>query len=131
MGKPTCQWYLRQGFDLQNTQRTLTTPHQEDKPKVRGFNSQSGHTPRLQVRSPVRVGKRGNRSMFLSLSLSLSPPFPLSLSLLSIKLTTVRMKNKIKQKLINLTALKLKNFLVIKYKNKIKNSGINIHNAEN
>ena len=40
------------------------------------FDSQSGHRPGLQVRSPVGACTRNNRSMFLSLSLSL--PSPLS-----------------------------------------------------
>ena len=43
-------------------------------PKGCGFDSWSGHIPRLQVWSPVRVCTGGNQSMFLSL-----PPF-LSLS---------------------------------------------------
>ena len=30
-GKYICKWYLRQGFDLQNSWRTNTTPLQEDK----------------------------------------------------------------------------------------------------
>ena len=31
MGKYICQWYLRQGFDLQSILKTHTTPHQDDK----------------------------------------------------------------------------------------------------
>ena len=46
-------------------------------PKSHWFDSQSGHIPRLQVRSPVRARAGDSRSMFPSLSLSLSlPPFP-------------------------------------------------------
>ena len=43
--------------------------------KVKGcrFDSRSGHMPGLLVRSLVRVGEKGNGSMFLSFSLS---PFP-------------------------------------------------------
>ena len=50
------------------------------KPKGHRFNSRSGHIPRLQIWSPVRVRTKGNQSMFLShinVSLLLSlPPFP-------------------------------------------------------
>ena len=47
--------------------------------KLRGFNSQLGHKPGLQVQSHVRVCMRGTRSMFLScidvpLPLCLPPP---------------------------------------------------------
>ena len=45
------------------------------------FSLRSGHMPRLQVWSPVRVRTGGSRSMFLSLSLSLSLSFSLFLSL--------------------------------------------------
>ena len=31
MGEHICQWYIRQGFNLQNIQRTYRTQHQEDK----------------------------------------------------------------------------------------------------
>ena len=37
-----------------------------------GFDSWSGHMPRLRVRFPVRVHIGGNQLMFLSLSFSLS-----------------------------------------------------------
>ena len=50
------------------------------KPKGHRFNSRSGHIPRLQIWSPVRVRTKSNQSMFLShinVSLLLSlPPFP-------------------------------------------------------
>ena len=39
-------------------------------------DSQSGHMPGLQVRSPVRALMKGNQSMFLSLSFSLPTPLP-------------------------------------------------------
>ena len=47
-------------------------------PKGCGFDSQSGHIPRLWVLPPVRVHMEGNRPMFLShinvdLFLSLKP----------------------------------------------------------
>ena len=47
------------------------------KPKGHGFNSQSGHIPRLWVRSLVGAHTGGNQSMFLSyINVSLSlPPF--------------------------------------------------------
>ena len=41
-------------------------------PKCCVYDSPSGHIPRLQVRSLVRVHTGGNRSMFLSLFLSVS-----------------------------------------------------------
>ena len=44
------------------------------KPEGHGFNSQSGHVPRLQVRFPVGVHIGSSQSMFLSLFLL---PFPL------------------------------------------------------
>ena len=54
-------------------------------PKGCGFDSQSGHRPRLHVLSPIRAHKGGGWSVFLShvdvslsLSLSLSVP-PLTL----------------------------------------------------
>ena len=48
-----------------------------------GFDSRSGHMPRLQVQSPVRVCMRRQPidvclSLYLSLSLSLSLSLPLS-----------------------------------------------------
>ena len=51
------------------------------KPKGHGFNSQSGHTPGLQVRSLVGACERGNQLMFLTsifLSFCLSLPSPFS-----------------------------------------------------
>ena len=43
-------------------------------PKHCRFDSQSGHIPRLQVQSLVRVHTRGNQSMFLShINVFLSP----------------------------------------------------------
>ena len=48
--------------------------------KVRGFNSQSAHTPRVWVGSLVRVRTR-KQSMDVSLSVSVSLPLPLPLSL--------------------------------------------------
>ena len=50
------------------------------KSKRSPFDPQSGHTPRLQVWSLVKMHTRGNQSMFLPsvfLSLSLSLPSPL------------------------------------------------------
>ena len=49
------------------------------KAKGRWFNFWSGHTPGLQVWSPVRTCTRSNQSMFpsnIDVSLSLYPPFP-------------------------------------------------------
>ena len=49
-------------------------------PKCCRFNTESGHIPRLQVQSPVRVHMGGNQLMFLShISVSLSLSFSLSL----------------------------------------------------
>ena len=47
------------------------------RPKGHGFDSQSGHIPRLWVLSPVPACARGNRSMFLSY-IHISDPSPLS-----------------------------------------------------
>ena len=50
-------------------------------PKDEGFESRSGHIPRLQVRSPVGAHVESNQLKFLfhiNVSLSLSPPSSLS-----------------------------------------------------
>ena len=52
-----------------------------------GFNSQSGHMPRLHIQPPVRVDVRGNGMMFLSyINVCLSPSLPLSLKSISMSL---------------------------------------------
>ena len=49
------------------------------KRKGRGFDSQSGHTPRLRVWSPARVHMKSNQLTFLTWILSLlSLPSPVS-----------------------------------------------------
>ena len=55
------------------------------KPKGLGFNSQSGHLPRLRVRSPVGAHMRGKRLMFPLTPLFLCPPHPALSSPLSLK----------------------------------------------
>ena len=69
-------------------------------PKGFRFNSQSGHTPSMQVRSrSVRAHKRGNQLMFLShdsVSLSLSLPLPLFLKAMK-KRPQVRIKKNRKE----------------------------------
>ena len=74
-------------------------------PKCCGFNSQSGHIPRLQVPSPDRKERYGRKPIdaslshqyfFLSLSLSLS--LPPSLSNISKTYPQVRIKNKKREK---------------------------------
>lgn len=71
-------------------------------PNASGLNSQSEHIPKLQVQSPVGIGREGNQEMFLShinVCLSLFPNF-LSLKYIFLKV--------IKEKMLNVRVLRVK-----------------------
>ena len=61
-------------------------------PKGCGFDSQSGHIPRLQVQSPVTVSTAGCRSMFLS-HIHVSLSLPSSFSKMNNKISSGEDKN--------------------------------------